>query len=539
MTRRVAYFTCYFTSQLLNLPPHTMTRYQIFHTCLPFLNCPVFQVKMLRLSYIFFIVFFIFVISSYYDLNTFVTSPSPSFLILNSFTKPWYKQNPWYKQKHIIDRQFPSFKTFVIFKILVISIIFIFLLFMIFLHLCITVRYVTFSTNLSLHRNNKTIPMLTQSLLILLSLSLFGFLSAESPENCLPVILILPGLEYECIYMFIVALKFRKRLFHILFAILSIYILHLATTFSACILCLLIFQNWCHSLPQNSPQWLQILPIILSNDIHQNPGPPFHNNFFNVMLWNVNSIAKDNFHRVRLIEAHNSLFNYHLISICKTSLNDSIKLPDILLTDYTFVHSKNPANTRHGGVGLFYKNSLPVKIRYDLCFDESIVVELKFGRKKIFFTVLYRSPASNYTSPEFMAFLSNVSNLYTKINNENPYASFFTGDFNGHSQFWWPDGDTTAEGREIENLISSLGLSQLISEPTNFDPNKNPSCIDLVITGPPNLVLDSGTRASLDSFCHHQITYCRVNFNLPPPHPLLKKRCGIITRLTQSFLRKM
>ena len=201
MTRRVAYFTCYFTSQLLNLPPHTMTRYQIFHTCLLFLDCLVFQVKVLCLSYVFFIALFIFVISSYYDSNTFVTSPSPSFLTLNSFKKPWYKQ------KHIIDRQFPSFKTFVIFKIVVISIIFIFLLFRIFLHLCITVRYVTFSTNLSLLRKNKTTPMLTQSLLILLLLSLFVFLSAESPENCFLVILILPGLEYGCIYMFIVALK--------------------------------------------------------------------------------------------------------------------------------------------------------------------------------------------------------------------------------------------------------------------------------------------------------------------------------------------
>ena len=303
---------------------------------------------------------------------------------------------------------------------------------MIFLHLCITVRYVTFSTNLSLLRKNKTTPMLTQSLLILLSLSLFGFLSAESPENCLPVILILPGLEYGCIYMFIVALKFHKRLFHILFAILSIYILHLAATFSACILCQYFKIGAILFRKIALLHWLQILLIILSNDIHQNPGPPFHNNFFNFMSWNVNSIAKDNFHRVRLIEAHNSLFNYDLISICETSLNDSIKLPDILLTDYTFVHSKNPANTRHGGGGLFYKNSLPIKIRYDLSFDESIVVELKFGRKKIFFTVLYRSPASNYNSPEFMDFLSNFSNLYTKINNENPYASFF------YWRFQWP-----------------------------------------------------------------------------------------------------
>ena len=56
------------------------------------------------------------------------------------------------------------------------------------------------------------------------------------------------------------------------------------------------------------------------------------------------------------------------------------------------------------------------------------------------------------------------------------------------------DGDTTPEGVEIDNLITSLGLSQIISEPTNFEPNKNPSCIDLIITDQTNLILDCGTR---------------------------------------------
>ena len=116
------------------------------------------------------------------------------------------------------------------------------------------------------------------------------------------------------------------------------------------------------------------------------------------MSWNVNSIGKDDFQRVRLLEAHNSIFNYGLISICETSLNDSIKLPDILLT----------TNTRHCGVGLFYKNSLPIKISNDLSFNVSIVIE---------FNVLF----------------SKFTNLYSKIKNENPYASFLTGDFNGHS----------------------------------------------------------------------------------------------------------
>ena len=170
----------------------------------------------------------------------------------------------------------------------------------------------------------------------------------------------------------------------------------------------------------------QILTPVVTSSPQQHPPHPIHSVFFNFISWNVNSIAMDDFQRVR------SIFNCDLISICETSLNDSIKLPDILLNDYTFVHSKNPTNTRHGGVGLFYKNSLIIKIRNDLSFDGSIVIELNFGRK-FFFTVLYRSPAFSHTSPEFKVFLSNFTNLYSKIKNENPYASFFTGDFNGHS----------------------------------------------------------------------------------------------------------
>ena len=100
---------------------------------------------------------------------------------------------------------------------------------------------------------------------------------------------------------------------------------------------------------------------------------------------------------------------------------------------------------------------------------------------------------------------------------------FSIGDFNAHSQFWWSDGDTTPEGREIEDLFTSLSLPQIISEPTNFVPNKNPSCIDLIVTDQPNLILDSGTRASLDPFCHHQIIHCKVNFRIPPPPPFERK----------------
>ena len=69
------------------------------------------------------------------------------------------------------------------------------------------------------------------------------------------------------------------------------------------------------------------------------------------MTWNINPLAKENFQRTRLIEAHNSIYNYDLISICETSLNDTVELPETLLNGYALVPVNNPANNSYCGVG--------------------------------------------------------------------------------------------------------------------------------------------------------------------------------------------
>ena len=77
-----------------------------------------------------------------------------------------------------------------------------------------------------------------------------------------------------------------------------------------------------------------------------NPG----DNYFTFLNWNVNSLSKDNFDRVQLLEAHNSIYDYNLISICETSLNDTVEVPVELIKDYTFVQCNNPNNLNHGGI---------------------------------------------------------------------------------------------------------------------------------------------------------------------------------------------
>ena len=135
---------------------------------------------------------------------------------------------------------------------------------------------------------------------------------------------------------------------------LSIIMFHLATGKTSQILCLIVLQISCSILNGNkSVIWLPFILIILSNDIELNPGQNIHHNFLSVMTWNLNSLTKDNFNRVQLIEAHNSLFNYDLIAVNETCLNDTIEIPETLLENYTFINANSAANHRHGGVGLF------------------------------------------------------------------------------------------------------------------------------------------------------------------------------------------
>ena len=127
-------------------------------------------------------------------------------------------------------------------------------------------------------------------------------------------------------------------------------------------------------------------------------------NFFH---WNSDSLTARNNTKISLIEAYNSTFNYDLIAVSDTRLNQSIDNEDILIEGFSsdIFHSDHPRNSRvPGGVCIYYKENIPIKRRKDLeILQESVVTEITFGHKKVFFIVLYRHP--HQTSDEFDLFL--------------------------------------------------------------------------------------------------------------------------------------
>ena len=120
---------------------------------------------------------------------------------------------------------------------------------------------------------------------------------------------------------------------------------------------------------------------------------------------------------------------------------------------------------------------------------------------------------------DFEAFANNFElNIDTAIAN-NTFLIAVLGDFNANSNLWFKGDKSTYEGSKIDVFTSTFGLQQINNELTHIIGDSS-SCIDLIFTSQPNLVMESGVHSSLHPNCYHQITYAKFNLKIhyPPPY---------------------
>ena len=170
--------------------------------------------------------------------------------------------------------------------------------------------------------------------------------------------------------------------------------------------------------------------------------------------------------------------------------------PDNLIEieGYKLIRADHPDNIKRGGVCIYYKESLPVRVISTPYFKEALLLEMSYNNKKVLVSVIYCSPSQ--TNDEFDTFLSNLQLLLNDINYQKPSLSVVAGDFNSRCSSWWSNDINTTEGLKLFSSTSSNGFSQLIHDPTHIQANSS-SCIDLVFTDQPNLSVNSGVHASL------------------------------------------
>ena len=111
------------------------------------------------------------------------------------------------------------------------------------------------------------------------------------------------------------------------------------------------------------------------------------------------------------------------------------------------MHSDHPSNKKRGGVCIYYKSYLPLRMININYLNECVRCELMVGDKLCNFIALHRSPSQS--QDQFESFKENL-----KLNLESVLLS----DFNAKSSNWCKNDITTSEGKATENLSSQFGL---------------------------------------------------------------------------------
>ena len=201
----------------------------------------------------------------------------------------------------------------------------------------------------------------------------------------------------------------------------------------------------------------------MSGDIEMNPGPKSSScNKFSICHWNLNSISAHYFIKISLLRAYISVHNFDILCLSETYLDSTISSNDsnLIIPGYELYRANHPSNVKRGGICIYNKNLLPLKVTNIQYLQECINFEMKIGDELCNFVALNRSPSQ--FQDEFEKFAKNLELNLNTISAYNPFLTIVLGDFNANSNLWYKNDKTTNEGSKIDGIASQFGLHQLI-----------------------------------------------------------------------------
>ena len=111
---------------------------------------------------------------------------------------------------------------------------------------------------------------------------------------------------------------------------------------------------------------------------------------------------------IKLLLYQQRNYKHDFICLSETYLDSSIPDNLIEIEGYSLVRADHPDNIKRGGVCIYYKESLPVRIKRLPYFKEALLLEMIHNNKKSLVSVIYRSPSQSYC--EFETFLTKSLN---------------------------------------------------------------------------------------------------------------------------------
>ena len=147
-----------------------------------------------------------------------------------------------------------------------------------------------------------------------------------------------------------------------------------------------------------------------------------------------------------------TVHNFDVVCLQKTYLNSSSLHDDdnLQIPGYNLYWEDHPLNIKRGGVCIYYKISLPLKIKNIHYLQECINFEIKIKDKLCSFISLYHSP--NQCQDDFKSFINNIDVNLDSVMVNNPFLTVILGDFNVKLSLWYNKDITTYESPKADDF---------------------------------------------------------------------------------------
>lgn len=256
--------------------------------------------------------------------------------------------------------------------------------------------------------------------------------------------------------------------------------------------------------------WLIILLLILSGNIHPNPGPlsemssnrsSSSDSSINLSTSVLNSL--DVSHHLSFVHynvqsiltkldiLHTELFEFDILAFSETWLSPTTPTGDLILQSYNS-ERRDRVGDRYGGLIIYIKEGLHYRRRKDLepLHTECIWIEVSNSQKHILFGLFYRPPNAD------SIYYSSIEDSLNLAVDTEIQDIIVTGDFNFNIF-------NQQTSRKIESLCNQFALYQSIDEPTHFTETSS-SLLDIILVSNKDHLLLSGVA---DPFLNQEVRY--------------------------------
>ena len=125
--------------------------------------------------------------------------------------------------------------------------------------------------------------------------------------------------------------------------------------------------------------WFYSILITRSGDVETNPGPKRNSTeTFSFCHWNLNIISSHNYVKISLLKAYITVHKFDIVCLSETYLDSSTRSDDdnLEIEGYDVARADHPTNTKRGGVCIFYKKCLLLRVLNIIFLNECINFEL-------------------------------------------------------------------------------------------------------------------------------------------------------------------